>query len=322
MLPVSKRYHIDFEKPVVEMEHRLDLLKQDPLADQPDIHEEIEELERQIEKLKLRTYSNLSAWQKVQMSRHPDRPRFSTYLDLAFQDWHELHGDRAFRDDAAVVGGLATICERRIVLVGQEKGANTRERVHRNFGMPHPEGYRKATRLFNLAGKFGLPLVTFIDTQGAYAGVGAEERGQARAIAECLRVLSDLPVPIIAVVIGEGGSGGALAFGVADHVIMLEHSYYSVITPEGCSAILWQTKENAPEAAETLSLTAENLLEMGIIDTVIPEPLGGAHRDGESVARRVRDELAAKLRELSGRSADDLVQKRYERFRRVGVFSE
>lgn len=313
---------MDFEGPVADLEHRLDLLKQDRLAGRADIHQEIEWLESQINKLKERTYKNLTPWQKVQVARHPDRPRFSDYLRSIFTDWHELHGDRTFKDDLAVIGGLATIGEQRIVLVGQEKGADTKDRVRRNFGMAHPEGYRKALRLFALAEKFGLPLVTFIDTPGAYAGIGAEERGQAGAIAQCLRVLSDLAVPIVGVNIGEGGSGGALAFGVADNVLMLENAYYSVITPEGCASILWQTKENAAEAAQTLSLTAQNLLKMGIIEKIIKEPLGGAHRDPAFAAERLRKEISTTLGGLKSISTEDLLHRRYERFRRMGAFLE
>jgi acetyl-CoA carboxylase carboxyl transferase subunit alpha len=313
---------MDFEKPLVDMENQLDRLKKDPLANQADIRKEIEWLEGQLKILHRRTYSNLTAWQKVSVARHPDRPHFSAYLKRIFSDWHELHVDRAFKDDPAVIGGLATVGKQKVVVVGQEKGADTRDRLRRNFGMPHPEGYRKAIRLFELAGKFGLPLVTFMDTPGAYPGVGAEERGQAGAIAECLRVLSALPVPVVAVNIGEGGSGGALAFGVANHIIMLENAYYSVITPEGCASILWQDQANAAEAAEALSLTADKLLKMGIIDLVIDEPLGGAHHGPDAVAARLGEAIESKLEELTLKSANETTAERYERFRRIGSFQE
>ncbi len=319
---MSRRFHMDFEKPVVELEYRLNVLKEDPLAHEPDIRKEIEWLEKQIEKLRRRTYSNLTPWQKVQVARHPDRPRLSTYIEEIASDWRELRGDRAFRDDPAIVGGLATIGGKRVVLVGQDKGSDIRDRVRRNFGSPHPEGYRKAIRFFQLADKFGLPLVTFIDTPGAYAGVGAEERGQAWAIAESLRTMTDLRIPFVAVNIGEGGSGGALALGVANHVIMLEHAYYSVITPEGCATILWKSKEKAPEAAEVLGLTAKNLLEMGIIDEVVDEPLGGAHRDPGAVIRGVEKAVVRTLERLLEKSPEELMTERYERFRRLGVFLE
>src|SRR3972149_3262678 len=265
---------MEFERPVVELEQTLENLRQHPSADREEIAREIDFLEGQIAKLKERTYRNLTAWQKVQISRHPHRPRLSHYLNSICVDFVELRGDRCFGDDQAVLGGLAKIDEFPVVVCGHEKGGDARERVKRNFGMAHPEGYRKAARLFRLAGKFGLPLVTFIDTPGAYAGVGAEERGQAIAIAECLRTLSALKTPVIAVNIGEGGSGGALALGVADRVFMLENAYYSVITPEGCAAILWQEKEKAPDAAEALGLSADKLLALGIIDGIIKEPLG------------------------------------------------
>lgn len=319
---MSRRYYIDFERPVVEMEDQLEELKKLPEAHKPDIIKEIKFLEDQITKLKKRVYKNLTAWQQVQMSRHPDRPDFVRYLDLIFDDFIELHGDRTYGDDLAVIGGLAKLGEQNIVVVGQEKGKDTHDRLRRNFGMPHPEGYRKAIRLFKLAGKFNLPLITIIDTPGAFAGVGAEERGQAQVIAKCLSTLSSLPTPTIAVNIGEGGSGGALAFGVCDRVFMLENAYYSVITPEGCAAILWQDKEKAPEAAEALALTAKKLLKMGIVDGVIKEPLGGAHRDPKSTAGKIDEILKKTLGDLLSKPVDELVALRYERVRQFGVFSD
>ncbi len=319
---MSRRFYMDFEKPVVELEQRLNALKEDPLAGEPDIHQEIIWLEGQIAKLKVRTYSNLTAWQKVQVARHPMRPRLSAYIKDITTDWQELRGDRAFRDDPAITGGLARIGGVAVVLVGQDKGADTRDRIHRNFGSPHPEGYRKAIRFYQLAAKFRLPVVTFIDTPGAYAGIEAEERGQAWAIAESLRVLSELPVPVVAVNIGEGGSGGALALGVADHLIMLENSYYSVITPEGCAAILWKSKEKAADAAAVLGLTAAHLLNMEIIDEVIEEPLGGAHRDQQGVTEKVATAIGGALERLIPKTGEELTSQRYERFRRLGAFVE
>ncbi len=319
---MARRYYIDFERPVVELEDRLAELKKLPEADKPDILQEIKLIEAQVGKLKKRIYQNLTAWQKVQISRHPNRPDFLAYLELIFTDFIELHGDRCFGDDPAVIGGLAKIGKDDVVIIGQEKGKNTHDRLKRNFGMPHPEGYRKITRLYKLAGKFKLPLITFIDTPGAFAGVGAEERGQAQVIAECLRTLSSLPTPTISVNIGEGGSGGALALGVTDKVFMLENAYYSVITPEGCAAILWQDKEKAPEAAEALALTANKLMEMGIVDGKIKEPLGGAHRGPRMVADKIGEILRSTLEELKLKPLEELLNERYKRVRQHGVFSD
>lgn len=313
---------MDFERPVVELEERLEELKKHPSAHQPDIAKEIKFLESQIGKLKKRIYSNLTAWQRVQTSRHPARPAFSAYLDLLFDDFVELHGDRLFKDDQAIIGGLAKLKDRAVMVIGQEKGKGTHGRLKRNFGMAHPEGYRKADRLYKLAGKFGLPLITFIDTPGACADVGAEERGQAGAIAECLRTMSALPVPIVAVNIGEGGSGGALALAVADRLYMLENAYFSVITPEGCAAILWQEQEKAPEAAEAMKITADHLLEFGIIDEIIKEPLGGAQRDPDAVIYEVGGAIIEALEDLSPIAPEQLKETRYERFRRIGAFSD
>ncbi len=317
---MSKRYYMEFERPIVELEHKLTELRDHPKAGDGEISAEIDLLESQIDEIRRRTYENLTAWQKVQVSRHPERPRFTTYRSLIFDDFIELHGDRIFKDDAAIIGGLARIDDVKVVLIGQEKGTTTRERVHRNFGMAHPEGYRKALRLFRMAGKFGLPLITFIDTPGAYAGVGAEERGQAGAIADCLRTLSSLPTAIVAVNIGEGGSGGALALGVANRVFMLENSYYSVITPEGCASILWGEQGKAAEAAESLTLTAPDLMKMGIVDTMIDEPVGGAHRDPRAMAADIKSHLLGVLGELAEKEAGVLVDERYTRFRQIGVW--
>lgn len=316
------RYGAEFERPVIELENQLEELKRNPSATQKDIAKEIAFFEKQVAKLKVRIYSKLTPWQKVQIARHLDRPRFSDYLTAVFTDFLEMHGDRLYGDDAAVIGGLAYLDRTRVMVVGTEKGKSTKDKVRHNFGMPHPEGYRKAARLFRLAEKFGLPVITFIDTPGAFPGIEAEERGQAGAIAENLRLLSGLNVPVIAVNIGEGGSGGALALGVADRVFMLENAYYSVITPEGCAGILWGDSGKAEEAAGALRLTAEDLIKRNLIDGVIGEPLGGAHRDAGYVFRQVKAEIVAALGEIGEATAEKLTKDRYQRLRHVGVFSE
>lgn len=316
------RYVMDFERPVVELEEKLESLKQTAVAHKPEIAAEIEFLEGELEKLREKVYTNLTPWQKVQIARHPDRPRTLDYLDHVFHDFLELHGDRHFRDDLAVVGGFACLDNHKVMVIGQQKGRDTKENIARNFGMPHPEGYRKALRLMKLAEKFKLPLICFIDTQGAYPGVGAEERGQAWAIAENLMEMSCLATPILVVNIGEGCSGGALAIGVGDKILMLENAYYSVITPEGCASILWGDASKAQEAAEALQLTADNCLKLGVIDGIIKEPLGGAHRNPQLVDREIRKELLRALKELKGIKLDKLVEARYEKFRKMGVFEE
>ena len=311
---------LDFERPLVELEARIAELRarEDPRT----VRDEVARLEERLGRLQQRTYAGLSAWQRTQLARHPRRPRTLDYVRLLLEDFVELHGDRVFGDDAAVVGGLARFEGRSVVVVGQQKGRDTRENIARNFGMPHPEGYRKALRLMELAEKFGKPLVTFIDTPGAYPGIGAEERGQAEAVARNLKTLIGLRTPIVAVVIGEGGSGGALAIGIADRVLMLEYAVYSVISPEGCAAILWGDRAKAPEAAEILKVTAPDLLRLGAVDLVVPEPLGGAHRDAEGAARRLRETLREELATLRPQSVESLLQARYEKFRRMGAFEE
>lgn len=312
-----RRYYVDFEKPIVELEDKLEELKKNPSSVQEDIAREIKLLEAEINKLKKEIFKRLTPWQRVQLARHPQRPRFSDYISRIFTNFMELHGDRLSGDDPAIIGGLATLEDQKLVVVGQEKGKDTRDRIRRNFGMPHPEGYRKAIRMYKLAAKFNLPLVTFIDTPGAFAGLDAEKNGQAWAIAECLKILSELPVPIISVNIGEGGSGGALALGAADKVLMLENSYYSVISPEGCAAILWQNKDMAAEAASVLKLTAAELYEFGVIDKVIEEPLGGAHRHIESTCHTVGKEILAALAELTKLSVKKLLKLRAEKLNQV-----
>jgi len=310
---------LDFEKPLVELETRIAGLRQSPTPGAP---AEIAELEARWRRLQARIFSRLTAWQRVQLARHPRRPYALDLIRLLTEDFVELHGDRTFGDDHAIVGGLARFEGRPLVVIGHQKGRDTKEKLFRNFGMPHPEGYRKALRLLQLADKFGKPVLTLIDTPGAYPGIGAEERGQAEAIARNLREMAGLGVPIVAVVTGEGGSGGALALGVADRVLMLEHAIYSVISPEGCAAILWEDAKRARDAAEVLRVTAPDLLKLGVIDGVIPEPAGGAHRSWERAAEAIRGALRAALAELSGLGRDDLVQQRYAKFRRMGVFEE
>lgn len=300
-------------------------LKADPLANSGDTPEKIKLLEGEISKLKKRVYGNLSAWQRVQLARNSNRPCFSDYLELIFEGFVELHGDRSYNDDPAIVGGFAKLDGRRkVVVIGQEKGKDIKERGARNFGMPHPEGYRKALRLFRLAERFGLPLVTFIDASGAYPGVGAEERGQAIAIAENLEALSQLRTPTFAVNIAEGGSGGALALGLCDRVYMLENAYYSVITPEGCAIILWKDVRKASEAAEALKLTAHDLLlPPRIIDAIVKEPLGGANRSNVAVmAQSVKAQLLTGLCELAAVPVEKLVAQRKDRYRNIGQFFE
>jgi acetyl-CoA carboxylase carboxyl transferase subunit alpha len=310
---------LDFEKPLVALESRIAGLRQGAT---PAAVAEAAELEERLRRLQKKVFGRLTAWQRVQLARHPRRPYTLDLIRLLTDDFVELHGDRAFGDDHAIVGGLARFEDRAVVVIGHQKGRDTKEKLFRNFGMPHPEGYRKALRLMQLAEKFGKPVLTLIDTPGAYPGVGAEERGQAEAIAKNLREMGGLGTPIIAVVTGEGGSGGALALGVADRVLMLEHAIYSVISPEGCAAILWEDAKRAHEAAEVLRVTAPDLLKLGVIDGVIPEPPGGAHRSWERAAEEIRVALRSALAELRGLARDELVQRRYAKFRRMGVFEE
>ncbi len=314
------KFMMDFEKPVVELETKLEELKKLKTAGDPEVAQQIEFLEGQLEKLRQKIYSKLTSWQRVQVARHPDRPRTLDYIETIFSDFIELHGDRLFKDDPSIVGGFAYFNGNRTVVIGHQKGKNTKENIHRNFGMAHPEGYRKALRLMKLAEKFNLPLICFIDTPGAYPGIGAEERGQAKAIADNLMAMSMLEVPIVAVNIGEGGSGGALALSVANRLLMLENAYYSVITPEGCASILWRDDSKAPEAAEALCLTADKLLDFGIIDEVISEPLGGAHRHPEFVVNELKEALKSSLENLFNLSSENLLENRYQKYRKIGSF--
>jgi acetyl-CoA carboxylase carboxyl transferase subunit alpha len=311
---------LEFEQPLLELETRLATLQAQ--EDSPKLREEIAKLEERLERQRQKTYASLTAWQRTQLARHPKRPHARDYIRVLFDDFIELHGDRLYGDDAAIVGGLARFEGQGVVVIGHQKGRDTREKIARNFGMPHPEGYRKALRLMHLAEKFGKPLVTFIDTPGAYPGLGAEERGQAEAIARNLREMAGLRTAIVAVVTGEGGSGGALAIGMGNRVLMLEYSIYSVISPEGCAAILWGDAAKAPEAAESMKITAPDLVRLGVIDAIVPEPVGGAHRNWDAAAANLRVALRDHLRDLASKSGDALVAERYEKFRRLGAFEE
>jgi len=295
---------LEFEQPLLDLELRIAALV---ALDDPARADEIARLEERLARLRQRTYAGLTAWQRTQLARHPKRPHTRDWCKLLLEDFVELHGDRVYGDDAAIVGGLARFESQSVVVIGHQKGRDTREKIARNFGMPHPEGYRKALRLMDMAAKFGKPLLTFIDTPGAYPGLGAEERGQGEAIARNLRRMASLPVPIVAVVTGEGGSGGALAIGMGNRVLMLEYAVYSVISPEGCAAILWGDAGRAPDAAEAMRTTAPELLQLGIIDAIVPEPIGGAHRDWDGAAASLRAHLREQLRALRAKSPDELI---------------
>ena len=315
--------YLDFEKPISELEAQTQKLKETHDKNKNlDISKELSQLEGKTEKLLHEIYDNLNAWQISQVSRHPQRPYTLDYIEKLFTDFEELHGDRAFADDPAIVGGLASFEGIPLMVIGHQKGRDVKERQFRNFGMPKPEGYRKALRLYRLAEKFNVPIVTLIDTPGAYPGINAEERGQSEAIARNLYVMAELKVPIIGIVIGEGGSGGALALGVVDHLIMLQFATYSVISPEGCASILWKSADKASTAAETLGITATRLKELGLIDTILPEPLGGAHRNPNQLMETVRKSLKEHLTKLQKKSLKQLLDLRYERLLSYGKFKE
>ena len=314
-------YRYDFEKPIAELEHRIQELEQSPDREKAKTSESLKTLRSDLEQLKQRVYSRLTPWQRVQLARHPQRPYTLDYMGLLFSDVIRLHGDRLFSDDRALVGGVGKLEGRSCVVLGHQKGRDTKENLMRNFGSAHPEGYRKALRLMKLAEKFHLPVIVFIDTPGAYPGIGAEERGQAHSIAYNMREMARLTVPIYICVIGEGGSGGALGVGVGDWVAMLDNAYYSVISPEGCAAILWRDRARAPDAAAALKLTGADLLKLGIVDEVIEEPLGGAHHDPELVAQRLRGSILRFFKLADGLPAETLLERRYERFRKIGVFT-
>ena len=313
---------LEFEQPIAELEAKIEELRFVGDESAISITEEIERLQAKSRALTENIFSSLSAWQVAQLARHPQRPYTLDYVQRMFTDFEELHGDRAYADDPAIVCGVARLDGRPVVVIGQQKGRDTKEKIRRNFGMPRPEGYRKALRIMKLAERFRLPILTFIDTPGAYPGVGAEERGQSEAIARNLFEMSTLRVPIICTVVGEGGSGGALAIGVGDRVMMLQYSIYSVISPEGCASILWKSADKASEAAEAMGITAERLKSLGLIDTVLKEPLGGAHRDAEAMAATVKKALLDTLGRLERLSMDELLEARYKRFTSFGSFKE
>ena len=312
------RYVMDFERPLMELEAKLDDLRRLDLEEGSDLRTEIEELAAEIETLRVETYHHLSPWDRVQIARHPDRPKAQHYIEALFTDVVELHGDRLFGDDEAIFAGLATLDGRRVALLGHRKGTNTNENIRRHFGSPTPEGFRKAMRVMRLAEKFGLPLVTLLDTPGAYAGPEAEERGQGWAIAESLELLAALRVPVVCVGIGEGGSGGALAIGFGDRLILLENAYYSVSSPEACASIIYRDSAEAETVAACLKMTADDVVALGIADEVLPEPIGGAHRDPDAVFAAVRSAVNDALDALAGISEDQLVERRYEKLRAIG----
>ncbi|HET8609759.1 MAG TPA: acetyl-CoA carboxylase carboxyltransferase subunit alpha [Burkholderiales bacterium] len=317
-----KTTFLDFEQPIAELESKIEELRyvQDDSA--LDISEEITRLQKKSQSLTKSIYGKLTAWQVAQVARHPQRPYTLDYIGKIFTDFEELHGDRAFADDPAIVGGLARFNDQPVMVIGHQKGRDTKEKIKRNFGMPKPEGYRKALRLMKLAEKFGIPVLTFIDTPGAYPGVGAEERGQSEAIGRNLYVMAGLRVPVVCTVIGEGGSGGALAVAVGDTLLMLQYSTYSVISPEGCASILWKSASHAADAAETLGITASRLKTLGLVDKIVNEPLGGAHRDPDAMMQALRKALQDALRQLQHRNADELIENRFAKLMSYGRFKE
>ena len=315
------KFILDFEKPIVELEGKIDDMKK--MSTELDISEEIKVLENKVEELRLQIYNDLTRWQRVQIARHPERPLTLDYINECFDSFTEFHGDRYFGDDAAIVAGIARLDEFKVMIVGHQKGRDTKSNLKRNFGMPNPEGYRKANRLFELANKFKHPIITFLDTPGAFPGLEAEERGQAEAIASSIYLMFSLGVPVISMVIGEGGSGGALAIGVGNRILMLENANYAVISPEGCAAILWRNDPKGPAlAADALKLISYDLLKLGVVDEIIQEPFGGAHRDWKQTFVNTGNILEKHLKELQKLSADELRQNRYQKFRNMGVFEE
>jgi acetyl-CoA carboxylase carboxyl transferase subunit alpha len=313
---------LDFEQPIAELEAKIDELRYIGDDAEVNINDEVSKLEAKSRVLTQSIFSGLSAWQISQLARHPQRPYTLDYVVRMFTDFQELHGDRCYADDRAIIGGIARLDGLPVMIIGQQKGRDTKEKLHRNFGMPRPEGYRKALRLMKMAERFGLPLLTFIDTPGAYPGIGAEERGQSEAIARNLFVMSDLRIPIICTVIGEGGSGGALAIGIGDRVLMLQYSTYSVISPEGCASILWKSADNAEDAAEALGITSKRLKELGLIDRIIEEPLGGAHRDIDATAASIKQALLEELGHLREIAPQELIEARYRHLMAYGVFTD
>lgn len=310
---------LDFEKPIVDLESKIEELQ---AIDNKMLSKEVKQLQKKVDELRSSIYSNLTRWQKVQLARHPDRPYTLDYINHMCSEFVELHGDRAYADDPAVVSGLAMLEGRRVMIIGQQKGRSTKDRQYRNFGMPNPDGYRKAYRLMELAEKFGIPVITFLDTPGAFPGLEAEERGQGEAIARNLRLMATLKVPIITVVIGEGASGGALGIGMGNEVYMLENTWYSVISPESCSSILWKTWDYKEQAAEALKLTAPDMIELGIIDGMLQEPLGGAHRDPKSAIETVKKQCIESLDRLGSLSTEKLIQQRVDKYTAMGAFTK
>jgi acetyl-CoA carboxylase carboxyl transferase subunit alpha len=321
MAGTTTNHRLSFERPIYDLEARLEKL-QTKLDQTPEVRNEINHLRRELVELKKKIYGNLRPWETVEVARHPDRPMTTDYLELVFEEFVELHGDKCFGDDRAIRAGWAKLDAYKVLVVGHQKGKTLKERSVCNYGYAHPEGYRKAIAKMRLAAKFHMPVICLIDTGGAYPGIGAEERGQAQVIANSMFEMSRLPVPILCVVIGEGGSGGALGIGVGDRVAMLEHAYYSVISPEGCAGILWKSHTFKEQAAEALKMTSKDLARLGVIDHVIPEPLGGAHRDHFQAASRLKFYLRSQLRELVSLSIDELLRQRYQKFRRMGAFLE
>ena len=319
---MASRFTLDFEKPLVELERQIDDLKRVGTERGIDIEDELRQLEGKLGQLQQQIYRGLTPMQRVMIARHPRRPYTLDYLSTIFTDFIELNGDRLFRDDPAIVGGWARLAGQTVMVVGHQKGRDTKDNIRRNFGMPHPEGYRKSLRLMRLAAKFGAPVISLIDTPGAYPGLGAEERGQSEALARAILEMSALPTATVAVVVGEGGSGGALALGVADRVLMLENSVYSVISPEGCAAILWKDSSQRERAAQALRLTSEDLLRLGVIDEIVPEPAGGAHTDPDAAGESLREALVRHVSELRRMRPERLVKKRAEKYAAMGAFTE
>jgi len=317
-----ERYALDFERPLVELEKKIQDMRSYSLNDDPAVNEEIAKLEEKAQKLSQEIYARLNRWQRVQLARHPQRPYTLDYIERITSYFIELHGDRAFGDDPAIVAGLAEIEDEPVVIIGQQKGRTTKEKLYRNFGSPHPEGYRKALRVMRLGAKFKRPIISLIDTPGAYPGIGAEERGQAEAIARNLFEMSHLPVPILIIVIGEGASGGALGIGIGDRLLMMENSWYSVISPEGCAAILWRDSAKANLAAEAMKVTSTDLLEMKILDAIIEEPPGGAHRNVDKTAAILKQTILTELKRLKQIPVDELIERRIEKFGKMGFWSE
>jgi len=313
---------LEFEKPILELERKIEELKNFTTDEKIDLDNEIKRLEKKLDEVKRDIYENLTPWQRVQIARHPNRLYTMDYINSITENFIEFHGDRVFGDDRALIGGFAAVDKEKVLILGHQKGRNRKDQVARNFGCAHPEGYRKALRLMKMAEKFSIPIISFIDTPGAYPGIGAEERGQAEAIATNLKEMIALTVPIIVIVIGEGGSGGALGIGVGDRICVLENSYYSVISPEGCSAILWKKKGSAQDAAAVLKLTAKDLLNLEVIDEVVPEPLGGAHRNHEDTAKTIKETILRHLQELKELDKETLLEQRYQKYRTMGMFKE